>query len=249
MRDVTAEAGAMNPNYPRRLMEEVIAVMRACGTTDSEITEAFEAAVSSSRSDIVELFTLSESADFHLACCDAVFRWRHEPDFLDSVGTPRKLAASGRRPSFESLISGAKVGSPQGCLKYLEALGAVRQHVDGTVELLTDSVLACSGRRGAFVSPQTVLSHLVDFVSTVRFNLETKESNEGGRFERACFGRIPSGYIPILQRLLDDRGQNFIDGVDEWLARHHSTDAELSDLRIVGVGAYMYVRPEHPEGY
>jgi hypothetical protein len=237
----------MDPNYCRRLMEEVIAVMRSCGTTDSQIAEAFEAAVSSSRSDRVELYTLSESADFHLACCDAVFRWRHEPDFLDISGTPRRLAASGRPPSFESLISDAKAGSPERCLKYLQALGAVRQCLDGTVELLTDSVLACSGRRGAFVSPKTVLSHLVDFVSTVRFNLETKESNEGGRFERACFGRIPSSYIPILQRLLDDRGQNFIDGVDEWLARHRSTDAELSDIRMVGVGAYMYVRPEEPE--
>lgn len=225
------------------LFEQVVAVLRACSLSDDAICRALQAAVAKPPQPSGEVRQLAATADFHLACCDLVFRWRHDPEFLDRTGCPLRLPLDGGERSFAALASTCSLGTPDQFVVYLEELGAVSRAEDGFVELRMDSVLACSAHRGRSVSAQTVLSHLTDFVSTVRFNVESDRTMAGGLFERACFGRIPANYIPILQRMIDERGQNLIDGVDEWLARHHSNRNEMSECALVGVGAYMYVRP------
>lgn len=228
--------------HSTRLLEQVVAILRACSLSDEAICRALLAAVQQPKQTREEVRQLAATAEFHLSCCDLVFRWRHDPQYLDRTGCPLKLPLNGAERSFAALASTSSLGTPDEYLSYLEELGAVTRCDDGMVELRMDSVLACSGRSGRSVSAETVLAHVTDFVSTVRLNLESGGTLAGGLFERACFGRIPATYIPILQRLIDERGQNLIDGVDEWLARHNSNSAEVSECSLVGVGAYMYVR-------
>ena len=243
MGNETSIALAAIEEHSTRLLEQVVAILRACSLSDEAICQSLKAALQRTQHALGEVRQLAATADFHLSCCDLVFRWRHDPDFLDRTGCPLRLPLTGGEKSFEALTPRSSLGTPDEYLRYLEDLGAVTRSEDGLVELRMDSVLACSRHSGRSVSGQTVLAHVTDFVSTVRFNLESGGAASGGFFERACYGRIPASYIPILQRLIDERGQNLIDGVDEWLARHNLTEAEVSDCALVGVGAYMYVRP------
>lgn len=228
--------------YAAELIEEVISILRVCGLTDHQIGSAFAAVMEKKSQSNRDLRELEETAEFHLQCCDLVFRWRNDRVYIDQNGSPLRLPLRGGKPSFESLASSQGITAPEQYAGYLEALGATRKTREGHIELVSDSVLACSGNQRLTVAPHTVLSHVLDFVSTVRFNLETNDGDQHRRFERACFGRISPSYIPILQRLVEERGQNLIDGVDEWLARNASTVMDASASRLVGVGAYMYVR-------
>lgn len=224
------------------LLEEVVKILRICGQSDLEITEAVAISLRKTPPPGVNLSDVGESAEFHLECCDLVFRWRHDPDYNDENGAPLELPVHGAKPSFESLALTRGITNLDRYARYLEALGAVCITQEGGLKLTSESVLACSGNRRPAIAVHTVLSHILDFVSTVRFNLESSARDGHRRFERACIGRVAPSYIPILQRLIEERGQNFIDGLDEWLNRHSSTEIDGSDSQLVGVGAYLYVR-------
>jgi hypothetical protein len=57
-----------------------------------------------------------------------ISHWYRDPDYLDSVGKPRKLAFAGAQPSLIRLIARVLPGaSPRGVLDSLLELGAVRQ--------------------------------------------------------------------------------------------------------------------------
>jgi hypothetical protein len=57
-----------------------------------------------------------------------ISHWYHDPDYLDSVGKPCKLAFAGAQPSLSRLIARVLPGaSPRGVLNSLLELGAVRQ--------------------------------------------------------------------------------------------------------------------------
>jgi hypothetical protein len=127
-------------------------------------------------------------------------------------------------------------------MDYLVALGTVR--VFGSdVELVADSVLACSSGAGNAIAPKTVLAHLKGFLGSVEFNLANASGNasDHGRFERACYASISRELIPVFQRFVEARAQNFVDAVDEWLARHRAADDDVGPTRIAGAGAYLFV--------
>jgi hypothetical protein len=228
--------------HSTRLLEQIVGILRTCSLSDEAICGALKIALESPQQDLGEVRQLDATWDFHVSSCEIVYRWRHDPEFLDRAGLPLRLPVRGATKSFSALASSWSLGTPDQYLSYLRELGAIADTDDGLVELRMDSVMACSGRSGRSVSAETVLLHVTDFLSTVRSNLESRGAFTGGLFERACVERIPSNYLPILQRLIDERGQNFIDGIDEWLARHNVKDTAGQSGALVGVGAYMYVR-------
>jgi hypothetical protein len=228
------------------VIETVVVVLRLCGVTESQVQAVLDDVLrETSKLPTTGRNELSNTAEFHLLACDIVFSWRRESRYVDHRGLPNRLPISGLPPSFEGLVR-AVTGSADlnAFIDYLEALGAVRRVQEDQLELLTESVLACSGKKGASIAAQTVLAHVHDFLQTVRFNLADKDSNQTGRFERACFGRIPPAFGPILERFVEERGQNFVDSIDDWLARHSvrdgGTDAQL--VCVAGAGAYVFLR-------
>jgi hypothetical protein len=48
--------------------------------------------------------------------------------------------------------------------------------------------------------------------------------------------------VPVLQQLVNSRGQDFVDVIDEWLARRSVKPSETADTVLVGAGAYLFVR-------
>jgi hypothetical protein len=87
-----------------------------------------------------------------------------------------------------------------------------------------------------------VLEHICGFLGSVEYNVFDKPSRAKGKFERACYAWVPRKYVPVLEQLVNSRGQDFVDVIDEWLSRRSDARTPTEDSVLVGAGAYVFVR-------
>ena len=59
------------------------------------------------------------------------------------------------------------------------------------------------------------------------------------RFERACTVTVALELEPIFDRLVRNRGQEFIDSIDEWLERNTRVESPSGRYVELGAGAYF----------
>lgn len=224
------------------LLRRAYRIMRGCGVSAAQL-----AAIS--RQALDELQTLPEvplgniTARQALACCDVVLKWRRDCRFLDGEGRPQALMISGDSPSFSELISLVTPESNASeLLEIMVQLGVVRMADSSMVELISTSVVACPGKEASTIASESVLEHICGFLGSVEFNVFDKPSRAKGKFERACYAWVPRKYVPVLEQLVNNRGQDFVDVIDEWLSRRSASLAATDDLVLVGAGAYVFVR-------
>jgi hypothetical protein len=225
------------------LLRRVFRIMRGCGFSESDLrVMATDAVNEVERSPDARRSTVT--ARQAMMCCDVVLQWRRHCDFVDSSnGAPSILTLSGSGRSFFSLVrASVPTADPSTLLKTMIELGVVRINRDETIELLSDSVVTCSGQDGMAVAGECVLEHICGFLGSVEFNLFEKPSRSKGRFERACYANIPAELVPVLQQLVRARGQDFVDVIDEWLARRVEKAGHSAQGVLVGAGAYVFVR-------
>lgn len=226
-------------NEVQQLASLLSAIFRECNIDAQALINELKQLTTSESSDS-QTSALWESPAVHLACTQVVFEWRRDREFLDPQGNPRPLEKCGSTGSFERLCTQFAPGHvPEKLLQYLVSLGAVKQADDSTLHLLTESVLACATDPQPAIASGTVLMHLRGFLGTVKFNLSRRGGDLPPRFERACYGEIPTKLVPVFQQLVASRGQNFIDSIDEWLDRHRATSGTEAQVSRVGAGAYM----------
>ncbi len=238
----SAALGSGLTHHASQLARTFAKILGACGFSSGEIHRLMEDATVGLRADSVAR-RVGGSVDDHLACTDVVFVWRQDPRFLDEDGKPRKLELTGPVGSFEDLVRSAAPSHKSALvLDYLVSLGAIRCLADGSYVLITESVLACSGTDGGRLAAEVVLLHLLGFLGSVEYNLREKRANDVGKFERACYSRIPADLAPIFEKLVEERGQNFVDGVDEWLVRHRTESLDSPGSVLAGAGAYVFAR-------
>jgi hypothetical protein len=159
------------------------------------------------------------------------------------AGLPAQLSLDGISPTFAELVEIAATGAdPNGLLVTMEELGVVRTTDTRKIELISDSVVACSGQDGSSIASECVLEHICGFLGSVEFNVFDKPSRAKGRFERACYASVPRELVPVLQQLVSARGQDFVDVIDEWLARRAVKPNSNEGSLLVGAGAYLFVR-------
>jgi len=222
------------------LVHSFFRILLRCGIKPDDLLEIVQD-TAKGMTNVSSGSVLADSPEHHIACTDVVFHWRRDTKFLDSKGMPRPIAPTGLEPSFERLVEvAAPACTSDSVLRYLLALGAVRSRPDGMLELESESVLACAGQGTGVIAPRTVLSHIGGFLGSVEFNVCAKQDNSSGRFERACYALLPRPLLPIFQRLVEQRGQNFVDSIDEWLVRHRGPDSSGGTVQV-GAGAYVFV--------
>ncbi len=226
----------------RILLRRVFRILQGCGMDSHELRAMAEEEVGN-----VEKLVSSQpnrvTARQAFMCCDVVLKWRRDPRFLDSEGLPNCLSPEGHASSFSELARIAAPGEewPK-LLANMTDLGVVRITDQKTIELISDSVVACSGQDGSVIASECVLEHICGFLGSVEYNVFDKPSREKGRFERACYATVPKELVPVLQDLVRSRGQNFVDVIDEWLARRSIKSADGVESVLVGAGAYVFVR-------
>lgn len=226
----------------RILLRRVFRILKGCGLSESELRQMATLAVN----EVVRIPDAQPSrvtARQAMMCCDVVLKWRRDCRFVDSNGLPDQLPIDVAENSFESLVRNcAPDVDVEPLLETMIELGVVRITDDRRVELISESVVTCSGQEGAAIASECVLEHICGFLGSVEFNVFDKPSRAKGRFERACYASVPRDLVPVLQQLVNSRGQDFVDVIDEWLARRSVKPADQSDTLLVGAGAYLFVR-------
>lgn len=228
----------------RVLLRRVFRILRGCGISEPNLRQMAAAAVN-------ELANIPDSqpsrvtARQAIMCCDLVLKWRRDCRFVDSNGLPAQLVLEEGPSSFDELVRSSALGEDtESLLATMEELGVVRINDEGRVELISDSVVACSGQDGLAIASECVLEHICGFLGSVEFNVFDKPSRAKGRFERACYASVPRDLVPIIQQLVSARGQDFIDVIDEWLARRAVKTTVRQERVLVGAGAYVFVRED-----
>ncbi len=224
------------------LVRRVIRILMACGIVGSDLREIFSQEISTATS-VAQPQVNPTTARHIITCSDIVLRWRRDSKFLTAEGLPSLLSLRGDPSNFGELVHAVSPGEdPQELLKTLKELGVVRTTKSGSIELISESVVACSGRDGSGIASEPVLEHICGFLGSVEYNLFDKPSRARGRFERACYASVPDNLVPVLENLVSSRGQDFVDAIDEWLARRAIRPTRDAGAVLVGAGAYVFVR-------
>jgi hypothetical protein len=156
-------------------------------------------------------------------CMELLCIWRRNQEFLGNDGHPMALPISGSSGSFSRLCHFVSAIRP--AEEFLETLcefEAVRILPDGKIYPNTPTFLLANPRRDGAMAADGVLKQLAGFLRVIEYNVRQSLRGRKRRFERACTVVIAQEYVPIFERIVGERGQVFIDGLDEWLERHRS---------------------------
>lgn len=226
----------------RMLVRRVIRILKACGITDLDLREIVRQEIATSESIVISHESPATARQI-ITCSDVVLRWRRDARFLTLDGLPNLLSLRGESPAFGDLVNAVSPGdNASELLETLKVLGVVRMTKSECIELISESVVACSGREGSVIASEPVLEHVCGFLGSVEYNLFDKPSRARGRFERACYASVAENLVPVLENLVNSRGQDFVDIIDEWLARRAIRPSRDGGTVLVGAGAYVFVR-------
>ena len=176
--------------------------------------------------------------------------WHLSGAYLDRGGKPMRLALEGAVPSFQSLVREYAPDLPYIALfKELTSSGAIELCDDGLLQVLMRSYIPKS-----FDPNQVRLwgSILHDMAATLAHNV-TRPGSVAPRFERrAIHVSVRQSAVPAFREFLESEGQQFLEKIDSWLARHGvDADApqgapESAAVRL-GAGAYL-IEETQPKG-
>lgn len=227
--------------HGQQLLDDVVRLfvdlLVAGGGTSSMINLAMtKAAAGVVTSDARTVFT--ELGALQRDCMEVMCRWRRDIDLVDAGGEPLPLEPWSGQPSFDILCKKVPCKNDSSVvLKALLDFGAVSIRSDGRICSETPTFLL--GRAsGGVLATDGLLKQLEGYLRVVHRNVRSVAGPEKPKFERACTVSIASELEPIFDRLVRQRGQEFVDSVDEWLernARHESASGQYLEL---GVGAY-----------
>jgi hypothetical protein len=150
---------------------------------------------------------------------------------------PATLPVDGDGASFEALCKATGARSEARLiLSTLQEFGAIEALANNRVKPLTPTFLLGNG--GADVAVDGLLKQVAAFLRVVDHNT-SRGDGVLPRFERMCTVAIPSELLPVFERTVRERGQEFIDGLDEWLERHRNVASSSETYAEVGAGAYF----------
>jgi hypothetical protein len=173
--------------------------------------------------------------------------WRRDTSLVDNEGIPIPLHRAGEQNSFDSLCkrAGCRHDSEQ-ILGALIDFGAVSTCADGKVVSETPTFLLGRAASIGRLATDGLLKQLEGYLRVVHRNVCSVSGSQRARFERACTVSVAAELEPIFDQLVRDRGQMFVDSVDEWLERHADRESASGRYRELGAGVYFIDLGERP---
>ncbi|HZX24783.1 MAG TPA: DUF6502 family protein [Woeseiaceae bacterium] len=173
-------------------------------------------------------------------------RWHQDPDFSDGQGNARELEYEEGNNSFTELLRRyAGDIPPKAMLKELLTTGAVEEVAGGRLRALHRYYMPAATDTETLRRAGEVLE---DVGRTVNHNLG-RAQDEPSRFEgRATALQVPRSAIPELQALLEDKGEDFLYMIDDWLAeQERRAGKEETETVRLGIGLYFIQGPQTRE--
>ncbi len=166
--------------------------------------------------------------------------WHQDPSFTGPYGLPLELTFEDGPNSFTELARRYCSDVPAAeLLKELERVGVVSTLQNGQIRVLTRAYIPAQ-TDSAIVQFMGV--SLRDLAETLDCNLGEDESE--GYFERRVW--TPEGIsksdMPLFDQLVNQKGQEFLETLDNWLSARETDAEKLPDsLKVrVGVGVYLF---------
>lgn len=236
---VSTHSSASINELAQALLGTLVSIFRMCGLSGNELRDVFQGALG-------EIDTRSPTdAPIYLGgmqreCMEVMCAWRRDKAFLGPDALPASLPFAGGDRSFEALCVQAKVETDPGeLLKTLIDFGAIRQLEDGRFHAETPTFLLGEQKNRRRLAVDGVIKQLAGFSRTVEFNTKQSLTGKRPRFERSCTVVVPVELVPVFERLVRERGQTFIDVLDEWLERHRGEVSASATYIEIGAGAYF----------
>ena len=234
---VSTLSDAGNTELLSELFAPLARLLTSAGITGDEIKVALHKALENAQSQTVELTPVHLGAH-QRDCMEVLCLWRRHPEFLDARGCSAAIPLHGQDGSFESLCRRAGVTTDASVvLETLKDFGAVELTTEGLALPMTATFLL--GATSGGVACDGMLKQLAGFVRVIEHNLLGTRAGRIPRFERACSVVVAVELLPIVQRLVRERGQEFIDTIDEWLERNSNVPSASNCFVEVGAGAYF----------
>ena len=171
--------------------------------------------------------------------------WHQDPDYLDDSGLPLPLPATGMNPSFRSLFERYGGDTPEQTLvKELLGADSIAKDAEGRYLALRRyhmPVKMDAGRIRFFGT------NLFDHGTTLCNNVAGEATQR--LFERfAVDDQVHPDAVDEYRQFLDERGQQFLEEIDDWLAQHRvdPNESELTPVRL-GLGVYA-IEGQLPKG-
>jgi len=166
--------------------------------------------------------------------------WHQDNNFMNDKQEPLILDESGPGQTFEELCSryGGDI-SPSTMLKELVKTGAVKKLPNGRLEVLKRYY------QPAMHDEENLLfavDRIRDVIATMNNNvfLEDDGALRFGGF--ADNDAIPTAAIPAFHEYMDQRGQAFLEEIDNWLTAHAAKPTESKQTARVGVSLFTTQR-------
>lgn len=171
--------------------------------------------------------------------------WSTDPKYVGPYGwpidVPFEISGDDRKASFVEIVKRfCGNTSPQVMLNELLNVQAVSRTEAGLLRLENRAYIPEALTNDSLNRLSTVVSNVIQ---TLDHNLEV-EREEDGRFERtvAADHGLSARLVPKLSTFLQDRGVEFLEELDAWMAAHPPGADE--ERLAVGVGVYLYVENE-----
>jgi len=180
---------------------------------------------------------------------EVVHRWHIDPNYLGPYGIPLELEFD--LPSdrcFQSLVREVDpTASPGQVLEQLLQAGSVTHSGEKHYRAITRW----------FIYPEALSSHRIEYFGEALTNLaHTVEYNfnlvdaDSKRLERCVFADrgLPRDLLPSFEAYAQERTNQFLLDIDDWLARSTGTGSiEYASRTPAGVNVFLYVEPSSIE--
>ena len=163
--------------------------------------------------------------------------WHLDAEFIDDMGRPRALPASGDGATFSALVRRYAGDIPATALaKELLLSGSVVRAEDGAYRAVRRYYMPRAMDGKAVERAGHVLA---DLTTTLEYNL-SRDAAAPSRFEgRAQNRHVAPEHLPAFRAFMEREAQGFLERCDEWLSSHEAeAGARGTPLRL-GAGVYM----------
>ena len=168
--------------------------------------------------------------------------WSTDPIYVGPYGWPIDVPFESRgevpTPSFTDLVKRyGGAASPESMLNDLMHVEVVRKLESGQIRLENRAYIPGAQTNESINRLSSVVSNVIQ---TLDYNVRV-EREEDARFERtvAADHGLSRRHIPNFAAFLEQRGGEFLEALDAWMAAHPPGADE--DRTGVGVGVYLYV--------
>lgn len=231
-----------NERHGQQLLNDVVGLfldLLAAGGATSSMVDAAVASAKVGRVAVDSSTVFTELGDLQRDCMEVMCTWRRDICLVDDAGAPLPLSQDNGPRSFDQLCR--RAGCKQDSATVLKALldfGAVSVSTNGEVVSKTPTFLLGRASEIGLLATDGLLKQLEGYLGVVHRNVCSVRGEHPARFERACTVSVAKELEPIFDRLVRERGQTFVDSVDEWLERHRRHPSPSGVYRQLGAGVY-----------